>query len=127
MKIEEMETIITQYIKKRSAKIGQPILQDIYLVNEDTGLKVNDERIEVSINMILEGINLEDLVDRIISLDWELLHKAREEKRRVIEKNKFLATCHIHELERLCTIEEFNSFLLSFKKGLLTCCPKKGD
>ena len=127
MKIEEMETIIVSYIRKRSAKIGQPIKQHIYLVNEDTGLKVSDERIEISVNMILEGINLEDLVDRIISLDWELLHKAREDKARRIKENKWLATCHITELAHLCTTDEFNSFLLSFKKGPLTCCSKKGD
>lgn len=126
MKIEQMETVLAEYVKKRSAAIGQPITQEIHLVRNEDGIRVSDSAVEVSLYLILEGVSLEDLVDRIVSLDWELLHQARKEKKRIIEREKQLATPHIHELERLCTTEEFNSFIKSFIKGAV-CKKEKGD
>jgi len=117
VKIEEMETVLSAYIKKRSAALGQPVRQEICLVREDIGIKVNDSAIEIGLSLIKEGISLEVLVDRIINLDWQLLHQARKEKARLVEKEKQLAKAHICELQRLCTVEDFDSFLDSFKLG----------
>ena len=117
MQIEQMETVLANYIKSRSGQVGHPIRQTVLLVNEDNGIRVGQETIEISVHLILSGANLEELVDRLVFLDDELFNKQREEKRRRIEVEKQLAKAHILELKRFCTTHEFNNFLSSFMGG----------
>ena len=56
----------------------------------------------------------------MMKLNWLLFTKAKEEKRRLIEKEKQLATAHLEELARFTSVKEFNEFLVTFKRGVIT-------
>lgn len=119
MQVEQMEAVLDNYIRTRSSQLGRPLGQAIHLVNGDNGIKVGREEIEISVQIILDGMSLQTLVERLILLDDELFHKQREEKRRKIETEKLLARAHILELKRLCCTHEFNNYLQSFLGGEL--------
>ena len=117
MQIEQMEEVLADFVLRHSTKMGQPLRQRFSLVKESIGLKVGQEIIEVGIDLILAGADLEELVERMMHLNWTLYHKAREEKRRVIEKEKQLAAAHINELKRYCPTEEFHAWISTFIPG----------
>ena len=120
MQIEQMETVLSDFIRKRSKILNHPITQPIVLSKSNIGLRVGQYSVEIGVDLILEGIDLNVLVEKIIDLNWALFHKAKEEKRRLIEKEKGLAEAHILELQRLCTTEELTTYLRSFIRGALT-------
>lgn len=124
MQIEKMEAILVDFIRKKSNALGHPVRQRISLVKTNIGLKVGNFTIEIGVDLILDDINLNELVDKIIELNWVLFDKAKEEKRRIIEREKDLVDSHLTELKRLCTTDEFNAFLKSFMGGAIM---KKGE
>lgn len=124
MQIEQMEAILVDFIRKRSTTLDQPVRQSISLVRSNVGLKVSNYSIEIGVDLILDDMNLNELVDKIIELNWVLFDKAKEEKRRIIERERDLADSHLTELKRLCTTDEFTTFLRSFMGGEVV---RKGD
>ena len=119
MRIEKMEAILVSFVRKRSKALGHPIRQNISLVRTNVGLKVGNYSVEIGIDLILDDMDLSELVDKIIELNWVLFDKAKEEKRRIIEREKDLAESHLLELKRLCTTNEFTLYLKSFVGGAL--------
>ena len=116
MQIEQMETVLGKFVTSYSLKVGSPLHQHFSLVSGGSEIRVGQEIIEVGFDLILEGVNLSELVDKMIHLNWLLFQKAKEEKRRQIETEMALASAHLEELARFCTIEEFNNFLNDWKR-----------